>query len=76
MAQSPHLAPACADTPTLTTFLRGAKFSLARAKEKFDNFHVAKALEPQWFGDWDPLEPGVQVQQLHSAVPVEMCGRL
>ena len=60
LAKSPHLKSICQDDQFLTTFLRGCKYSLERTKEKLDNFHAVKACTPEWFDNWDPLDPAVQ----------------
>jgi len=60
MAKCPHLHSARNTDQFFKTFLRGCKFSLERTKEKIDNFHAVKASLPEWFGDWDVKEAGVQ----------------
>jgi len=60
LAKSPHLQNICQDDQFLTIFLRGCKFSMERTKEKLDNFHTAKTCTPEWFDNWDPMDPAVQ----------------
>merc|ERR1711892_573703 len=60
LAKSPHLHSICQDDQFLTTFLGGCKYSLERTKEKLDNFHAVKSCTPEWFDNWDPLDPAVQ----------------
>ncbi|XP_017069632.2 retinol-binding protein pinta [Drosophila eugracilis] len=48
--KQPHLR-ACTDDQFLLAFLRGTKFSLERAKEKFDRFYTLQASIPEIFND-------------------------
>ncbi|EDW77402.1 uncharacterized protein Dwil_GK18277 [Drosophila willistoni] len=56
--KQPHLR-ACTDDQFLLAFLRGTKFSLERAKEKFDRFYTLQASIPEVFNEkrlaTDPL---------------------
>ncbi|XP_017005416.2 retinol-binding protein pinta [Drosophila takahashii] len=56
--KQPHLR-ACTDDQFLLAFLRGTKFSLERAKEKFDRFYTLQGSIPEVFNDrrlaTDPL---------------------
>jgi len=60
LSKCPHLHSICQDDHFLTTFLRGCKYSLERTKDKLDNFHAAKTCAPEWFDNWDPLDPAIQ----------------
>lgn len=56
--KQPHLH-ACTDDQFLLAFLRGTKFSLERAKQKFDRFYTLQASIPEVFNEHrvarDPL---------------------
>ncbi|XP_034490928.1 alpha-tocopherol transfer protein-like [Drosophila innubila] len=56
--KQPHLR-ACTDDQFLLAFLRGTKFSLERAKQKFDRFYTLQASIPEVFNEQrlttDPL---------------------
>lgn len=49
-----HLVPEDRD---ILIFLRAAKFSLERTKEKLDMFYTIKAMVPEWFENLDPKDP-------------------
>ncbi|EDV98913.1 retinol-binding protein pinta [Drosophila grimshawi] len=48
--KQPHLC-ACTDDQFLLAFLRGTKFSLERAKQKFDRFYTLQATIPEIFNE-------------------------
>jgi len=48
--KQPHLR-ACTDDQFLLAFLRGTKFSLERAKEKFDRFYTLQRSIPEVFNE-------------------------
>ncbi|XP_030377093.1 retinol-binding protein pinta [Scaptodrosophila lebanonensis] len=48
--KQPHLR-ACIDEQFLLAFLRGTKFSLERAKSKFDRFYTLQAVIPEVFNE-------------------------
>lgn len=56
--KQPHLR-ACTEDQFLLAFLRGTKFSLERAKQKFDRFYTLQASIPEVFNEHrvarDPL---------------------
>ena len=51
--QSPHLRGRIEDQ-FLLTFLRGCKYSLERAKQKYDMFYSVRAYIPEVMSDRDP----------------------
>ena len=55
IAKQPHLKARTGDQ-FLTTFLRGCKFSLERAKEKLDMFYTVRTAVTELFTDRDPLK--------------------
>lgn len=57
--QSPHLR-ARTDDQFLVTFLRGCKFSLEKAKQKFDLYHSVRSLMPEVMMNRDPLDERLQ----------------
>lgn len=55
IAKQPHLKSRT-DDQFLTTFLRGSKFSLERAKEKLDLFYTVRTAITELFTDRDPTK--------------------
>lgn len=55
IAKQPHLK-ARTDDQFLTTFLRGSKFSLERAKEKLDLFYTVRTAVTELFTNRDPTQ--------------------
>jgi hypothetical protein len=53
--QSPHLTVRM-DDQFLVTFLRGCKFSLEKAKQKFDLYYTVRSHLPEVMLNRDPLE--------------------
>lgn len=53
--QSPHLRVRM-DDQFLVTFLRGCKFSLEKAKKKFDLYHTVRSNMPEVMMNRDPLD--------------------
>lgn len=49
------------DDERLTTFLRGCKFSVEKAKQKVDMYFSMRAAVPEFFSGRDPLSPEIQV---------------
>lgn len=56
MSKQAHLN-ARMDDQSLVTFLRGAKYSLERAKEKMDLYFTVRTLMPELFKNRDPTDP-------------------
>lgn len=56
--KSPHLK-ARTDDQWLTAFLRGSKFSLERAKEKFELYYCCKTHIPELMQNRDPMDDRV-----------------
>ncbi|GLH01798.1 Retinol-binding protein pinta [Gryllus bimaculatus] len=59
LAKQPHLR-ARTDDQFLVAFLRGAKFSLERAKEKLDAYYTLRSALPDFFANRDPAAPAIQ----------------
>lgn len=57
--QSPHLRVRT-DDQFLVTFLRGCKFSLEKAKQKFDLYHTVRSFMPEVMMNRDPLDERLQ----------------
>lgn len=57
--QSPHLRVRT-DDQFLVTFLRGCKFSMEKAKQKFDLYHTVRTFMPEVMMNRDPLEERLQ----------------
>lgn len=57
--QSPHLQVRM-DDQFLVTFLRGCKFSLEKAKQKFDLYYTVRSHLPEVMYDRDPLDERLQ----------------
>lgn len=57
--QSPHLN-ARTDDQFLVTFLRGCKFSLEKAKQKFDLYYTVRSKMPEVMFNRDPLDEKLQ----------------
>lgn len=57
--QSSHLRTRT-DDQFLVTFLRGCKFSLEKAKQKFDLYHTVRSFMPEVMMNRDPLEERLQ----------------
>lgn len=57
--QSPHLHVRT-DDQFLVTFLRGCKFSMERAKQKFDLYHTVRSYMPEVMMNRDPLDERLQ----------------
>lgn len=55
IAKQPHLRSRT-DDQFLTTFLRGSKFSLERAKEKLDMYYTVRTAVTELFTDRDPTK--------------------
>jgi hypothetical protein len=58
--QSPHLRVRM-DDQFLVTFLRGCKFSLEKAKQKFDLYYTVRSQLPEVMMNRDPLDERLQV---------------
>ncbi|TRY68427.1 hypothetical protein TCAL_07480 [Tigriopus californicus] len=60
------------DDQHILMFLRGCKFSLERTKEKLDVYNACRAACPEWFDNWDAMDPIVQeFIDLGVAVPLK-----
>lgn len=57
--QSPHLRVRT-DDQFLVTFLRGCKFSLEKAKQKFDLYYTVRSYMPEVMMNRDPLNEKLQ----------------
>lgn len=57
--QSPHLKVRL-DDQFLVTFLRGCKFSLEKAKQKFELYHTVRTDMPEVMMNRDPLDERLQ----------------
>ena len=57
--QSPHLRVRT-DDQFLVTFLRGCKFSMEKAKQKFDLYHSVRSFMPEVMMNRDPLDERLQ----------------
>lgn len=57
--QSPHLTVRT-DDQFLVTFLRGCKFSLEKAKQKFDLYYTVRSYMPEVMMNRDPLDDHLQ----------------
>lgn len=57
--QSPHLRVRT-DDQFLVTFLRGCKFSLEKAKQKFDLYYTVRSYMPEVMLNRDPLDDHLQ----------------
>lgn len=57
--QSPHLHVRT-DDQFLVTFLRGCKFSLEKAKQKFDLYYTVRSDMPEVMLNRDPLDEHLQ----------------
>lgn len=57
---SPHLH-ARTDDQFLVAFLRGCKFSLERAKQKFDLYYTVRTNMPEVMWNRDPLNERLQI---------------
>lgn len=57
--QSPHLRVRT-DDQFLVTFLRGCKFSLEKAKQKFDLYYTVRSDMPEVMLQRDPLDERLQ----------------
>lgn len=53
--QSPHLKRVRMDDQFLVTFLRGCKFSMEKAKQKFDLYYTVRSHLPEVMLNRDPL---------------------
>lgn len=58
--QSPHLRVRM-DDQFLVTFLRGCKFSLEKAKQKFDLYYTVRSHLPEVMMNRDPLNEKLKV---------------
>lgn len=58
--QSPHLQKVRMDDQFLVTFLRGCKFSLEKAKQKFDLYYTVRSHLPEVMLNRDPLDDKLQ----------------
>lgn len=58
--QSPHLRVRT-DDQFLVTFLRGCKFSLEKAKQKFDLYYTVRSFMPEVMMNRDPLDERLQM---------------
>ncbi|KAJ1520158.1 hypothetical protein ONE63_004374 [Megalurothrips usitatus] len=67
MHAQPHL-PRNYDDRILPRFLAGTKYDLHRAKRKIDNYFVARAKIPEFFGQRDPTSK--EIQQAWAAMTV------
>ncbi|GAB6024746.1 hypothetical protein CHUAL_009876 [Chamberlinius hualienensis] len=59
LKKQPHIN-ARTDDAFLLRFLRNAKFSIERAKEKIDNFYTMRTAIPEWFTNLDVSYKGMQ----------------
>lgn len=57
--QSPHLRVRT-DDQFLVTFLRGCKFSLEKAKQKFDLYYTVRSYMPEVMLNRDPFDERLQ----------------
>lgn len=57
--QSPHLRVRT-DDQFLVTFLRGCKFSIEKAKQKFDLYYTVRSQLPEVMLERDPLDEKLQ----------------
>jgi hypothetical protein len=57
--KSPHIKGRT-DDQFLVAFLRGCKYSLERAKQKYDLFYTLKTHAPELLKNRDPLDPKIR----------------
>lgn len=70
LKKSPHLK-ARSDDQFLVMFLRGCKYSLERAKTKFDMYYTLRTHVPEIFSDRDPNDARLQeILKLSASFPL------
>lgn len=74
LRKQPHLRSVQPTDQWLTGFLRGGKYSLERAKEKFDMYYTLKTIVPEFFANRDPNGTKVQeILKLGAFLPLKNC---
>ncbi|XP_017854745.2 retinol-binding protein pinta [Drosophila busckii] len=67
ISKQPHLR-SCTDDQFLLAFLRGTKFSLERAKEKFDRFYTLQASIPEVFNERRLVNDALVLEIVRSGI--------
>ncbi|KAH9645182.1 hypothetical protein HF086_005727 [Spodoptera exigua] len=74
LRKQPHLQSVQPTDQWLIGFLRGGKYSLERAKEKFDMYYTLKSVIPEFFANRDPSGAKVQeILKLGAFLPLKNC---
>ena len=60
IVETPHLHSINQEDKSLTGFLRGCKFNIEKTKKKLDANFAALSSTPEWYDNWDPLDPAMQ----------------